>query len=150
MCVVSMISDWGRQKWPRPDPWLFPPTTLPRIPTPQEYRDYQELVRKAREYDRIHQQPDCPDPEKLKWQAWLDGQMRARSGLTPTEKLAFYGATEVTPGTPEFDKVNPRPYELDPDGADRRDTSRASEEFDVSKTVTTAKTTGSVTVRRTI
>lgn len=62
MCVYSMISGHYMEKWPLPS---FPHTW----PSPYEWADYEELVRKAREYDRITNQPDCPDPAKEEWEA---------------------------------------------------------------------------------
>lgn len=45
MCVVSMVSGQFQERWPKPQD--FPPS---------DWFGYQELLRKAREYDRIHQQ----------------------------------------------------------------------------------------------
>jgi hypothetical protein len=71
MCVVSMISGHYMQKWP-----YIPPTTYPwPQPTIPEWNEYQELLRKAREYDRIMSQPDCPDPAKEDWNKKMSDYM---------------------------------------------------------------------------
>ncbi len=48
MCVVSMVSDHYREKYPQPVQWNWP-----------TWQEYQELKRKAAEYDRIMKQPHC-------------------------------------------------------------------------------------------
>ncbi len=48
MCVVSMISDHYREKYPQPAQWNWP-----------TWQEYQELKRKAEAYDRMTKQPDC-------------------------------------------------------------------------------------------
>lgn len=72
MCTVSMIT--GHYMPQFPDPRLFPPTIYP---------DYAELVRKARAYDELMKQPDCPDPAKEQWHAELERFMREKYGLAP-------------------------------------------------------------------
>lgn len=82
MCVTSMVSDFYMQKWPQPSwPHIFPPT-LPQT-VPAEWYDYQELLRKAREYDKLTGQPDCPDPIKVKWQKEFEEFMSQRPGFQP-------------------------------------------------------------------
>lgn len=56
MCVVSMVTDHYMQQWPTPSHM-----------SPSIYRDIEELIRKAKDYDRIHNQPECPAPDKQKW-----------------------------------------------------------------------------------
>lgn len=53
MCAVSMVYDLGGNM--PLDYW-----------TPQKYDYLRELIRKAEEYDRITNQPDCEDAEKGK------------------------------------------------------------------------------------
>lgn len=72
MCSVSMVTDHFMQQWPLPQ--QFPPFRWP---------DYQELLRKAAEYDRLTGQPDCPAPDKVQWQQELERIMRERYGLNP-------------------------------------------------------------------
>lgn len=52
MCTMSMVMDWGmnapRPVWHQP---MFPP-------------HFEELLRKAAEYDREHAQPNCELDEK--------------------------------------------------------------------------------------
>ena len=87
MCVYSMVSDHFMHRWPRP--WsppapMFP--EMPGVPTPQEYEDYQELLRKAKLYDQMTGQPDCPAPEKLEWEKRLREFMEKEFGLKPKGK----------------------------------------------------------------
>lgn len=72
MCVYSMVSGHHMGLWPQPE--QFPP---------YRYEEYQELLRKAKEYDRMMNQPDCPDPEKEKWEKSLEKYMEEKYGLKP-------------------------------------------------------------------
>lgn len=72
MCTTSMVMQWGWERWPTPQ--VFPPT---------EYPAYMELLRKAGEYDKLMQQPDCPDPAKAAWQKAVEDFMREKYGLEP-------------------------------------------------------------------
>ncbi len=56
MCAVSMVTQHWYDKYPTP--WQFPAS---------EYWDYTELVRKAKMYDELMKQADCPDPTKQEW-----------------------------------------------------------------------------------
>ncbi|UTC29589.1 hypothetical protein BAMBUS_05310 [Brevundimonas phage vB_BpoS-Bambus] len=55
MCIVSMVHDYGA-KLPQ-DTWTLP-GALPI---------FDDLVKKANEFDRLAKQPECFDPEKLKF-----------------------------------------------------------------------------------
>ncbi len=74
MCVVSMIADHYYDRWKpyRTDPptqWpnTFPPAPTPtRIPSQAEIDEFHELLRKAREYDKRNNEPDCELEEKKK------------------------------------------------------------------------------------
>lgn len=86
MCVVSMVSDYYKDKWPTPmipmtpwDPKINPVeiTPLPykpsifddvKIITTEEWNEYQALKRKAVEYDIATQQPDCAKPDIEEWE----------------------------------------------------------------------------------
>lgn len=72
MCVVSMISDHYHKQYPDH-------TTFPTV----FYPDYAELIRKARLYDELMAQKDCPDPQKALWQKDLEEWMRKQYGLEP-------------------------------------------------------------------
>jgi len=72
MCTYSMVSGHYQGLWPNPAD--FPPL---------HYPNFQELIRKARLYDEMNQQRDCPDPAKVKWQDELERVMRERYGLEP-------------------------------------------------------------------
>lgn len=66
MCVVSMVNDFFHDKWqPRvPNPFVYPPIE-PAI-TSEELKEFRELLERAREYDKKHNQPDCELEEKKK------------------------------------------------------------------------------------
>jgi hypothetical protein len=70
-----MVSGHYREIFPTPQQWEQWP--------PPNYIDYQELLRKAKLYDEITKQKDCPDPEKVKWQKDLEKFMRDKYGLSP-------------------------------------------------------------------
>lgn len=55
MCIVSMVHDYGA-KLPQ-DTWKLP-SALPA---------FEDIVKRAQEFDRIAKQPHCVDPEKLKF-----------------------------------------------------------------------------------
>lgn len=84
MCVVSMITEHYELKWPLTQRIPFDPLGIHDVPLPRplEYFDFLELVRKAKEYDRMTNQPDCPDAEKLKWMAELEKRMVETYNLT--------------------------------------------------------------------
>jgi hypothetical protein len=67
-----MISQHYQDRFPRID--QFPPA---------EYPPFTELIRKARLYDEMMRQPDCPDPKKEEWMRQLDAYMKERFGLEP-------------------------------------------------------------------
>lgn len=72
MCTVSMIT--GHYQGQFPNIQHFPPT---------HYPNYSELVRKAKLYDEMMKQPDCPDPAKDAWHKALEAYMRDKYGLEP-------------------------------------------------------------------
>jgi hypothetical protein len=53
--MVSAVSSWGASV-PQ-DFW-----------TQQKWNDYQEIKRKAEEFDKATKQPDCVDPAKEAWE----------------------------------------------------------------------------------
>lgn len=55
MCAVSMVMDYGINRWPEPQ-W-----------TEQGINQFKKLVKEAEEFDRQTDQPDCVDPEKEKF-----------------------------------------------------------------------------------
>lgn len=94
MCVVSMVitdqtDRWGRRiNWPEPYVW---PNTEPAEPrdyaeqqrrlqdwfnsankpapptiTKEEVEEFRRLLERAREYDKLHQQPHCESEDKKK------------------------------------------------------------------------------------
>lgn len=92
MCVVSMIGDYWKDRWyknpwniypdkwpdyhppyepaPMPDP-KFPPIIVPQISKKEfdelkkEVLEMKELLRRAKEYDEKHDEPDCEIDEKM-------------------------------------------------------------------------------------
>lgn len=74
MCATSMIVDHFRQHYPTPNTF---PSFAPMYP------DYQELVRKARAYDEMMAQKDCPKPEAEAWMKDVEKFMREKYGLEP-------------------------------------------------------------------
>lgn len=89
MCTVSMITDHYMQRWPQPN--NFPPS---------HYPDYWELLRKARLYDEMTKQPDCPAHDKVEWQRELERVMREKYGLEPVggQLSQQNTATDLGPG----------------------------------------------------
>ena len=75
MCVVSMGTDHNFQKYPNFQ--HFPPS---------QYTDYMELLRKARLYDELMKQKDCPDPIKAEWQKQLEIFMLEKYNLKPIKE----------------------------------------------------------------
>jgi hypothetical protein len=85
MCVVSMVTDHYREKWP-----VIPlhPCGLPVGPllpmkfiTAEEWEEYQELKRKAAEYDAITNQPDCAKEGVAEWEKAYEDHLRERGLL---------------------------------------------------------------------
>lgn len=74
MCFVSMVSQHYFDQWPSPN--HFPP---------DRYMDFQELIKKARKYDEMTGQKDCPDPAKDQWKKAVEEFMRDKYGLEPKE-----------------------------------------------------------------
>jgi hypothetical protein len=100
MCAVSMITDHYRDKWPLPDfgqiqmvPYPVPAPPLMDLDaiqkalggkriTQAEWDEYQELKRKAEEYDKRTNQPDCAKPGVAEWEAAIESVLVKR-GLLP-------------------------------------------------------------------
>lgn len=74
MCSVSMVVGHFKQEYPKVE--VFPSALYP---------DYAELVRKARLYDEMMNQKDCPDPAKEAWHQELVEFMRKEYGLEPKQ-----------------------------------------------------------------
>lgn len=72
MCVTSMITQHYMQQFPQP-------LTFPVF----EWPNYQELLRKAKLYDEMTGQKDCPDDAKTQWALELERVLKDRYGLTP-------------------------------------------------------------------
>jgi hypothetical protein len=87
MCVVSMVTDHYRDKWPLPQypspgaPFIpsqpsQPFQLLPHLITKEQWDEYQELKRKAVEYDKRTNQPDCAKPEVEEWERAIESVLR--------------------------------------------------------------------------
>ena len=82
MCVVSMISDFYRYTYPIPSESI--PNTIPYKPdeyygwTKIRWEEYQELLRKAAEYDRLNNQPNCVDPKKEEFTKKVEKVLREK------------------------------------------------------------------------
>jgi hypothetical protein len=84
MCAASMITDHYRNKWGQPNinPWpqpinLYIPQPQPQVPSvisdmmiisKKDWEEYQELKKKAQEYDKRTNQPDCVKPDVDEWE----------------------------------------------------------------------------------
>ena len=76
MCVVSMIGDHYTDKWrPYTVPYTNPVITVTKFPevTSQEFQDLKkevlemkELLKKAIQYDKDHNEPHCEIEDKVK------------------------------------------------------------------------------------
>lgn len=87
MCVVSNIGDYGRDMWPKPwgEPYKLPQfpgpgraVPMPGIdypmpqrpyngPTKEQFEEFLELLRKAKKFDDLTNQPKCESQQKLDW-----------------------------------------------------------------------------------
>ena len=72
MCVVSMVSDYYQQQYPKPEQWNKP-----------LFHDYLELKRKAELYDQLTKQPDCQKPELVLFEQQIKDFLEKTYGLTP-------------------------------------------------------------------
>lgn len=89
MCVVSMVTGHYRDLYPAPH--QFPPF---------EWPNYAELVRKARAYDEMTGQKDCPDPLKDAWnkqvEAFFNNPKYTGAQQLPTSLGNTYTAVATT------------------------------------------------------
>jgi hypothetical protein len=84
---MSMVLDHFEDRWKQHEPWKPPqPVPLPYYPSPyeqgpfeqpvipnreppitdEEIREFRDLLKRAREYDKKHKQPDCESEQKMK------------------------------------------------------------------------------------
>lgn len=86
MCVVSMIHEHYQAPW-RTD-WPQRTERLPELPPEwnwPRWDEYQELLRKAKAYDEMMKQPDCPDPQKQALMGEIERKLVEKYGLRPKE-----------------------------------------------------------------
>jgi hypothetical protein len=83
MCAVSFVSDHFMQRWPLPVFVPLPDYTAPPIQwprgveiTPEQWAEYQDLKRRAEEYDKATGQPDCVKPEAKRWEEAIEKVLR--------------------------------------------------------------------------
>ncbi len=91
MCVVSMILDHGKDRWPLPDLTIPEPIINPpdQLPTPEELKEFKELLEKARKWDELVGEPDCELEEKMDWLRELEKRVEALE-----KKRIIHGPTE--------------------------------------------------------
>lgn len=83
MCIMSMVIDYGRERiWPQipPATWPSPVPSTPPVDHEAElakWEAFKKLLDKAKELDIVAAQPDCEDPEKVKWLKEMDHRMKA-------------------------------------------------------------------------
>ena len=76
MCVVSMVTDHYQEKWPKN---LEPEKVKITL---AEWFEYQELKRKAQQYDERTKQPHCEKPGVDEWEQKIVEVLRKRGLLT--------------------------------------------------------------------
>lgn len=99
MCVVSMVHTHFQEPfrhWPQttgPSPaWIPDPQSVPNIPALppvwdwKRWDEYQELLRKAKVYDEMMKQADCPDPAKEALMKEIERKLVEKYGLHPKEQ----------------------------------------------------------------
>lgn len=66
MCVVSMVHEHFQTDWWKPNGPINPQPVVIGHPewTLERWNEYQELLKKAAEYDKRTGQEECPDPAK--------------------------------------------------------------------------------------
>lgn len=82
MCVVSMVMDYGRQHepWTSPVPqapgfYPYVPAVLPDPVAREAIIKFIELVEAAKKFDAASGQPNCEDPNKIKFEAEVLGRL---------------------------------------------------------------------------
>ena len=104
MCVVSMVGDHYGDKWDQyrrqitPFPTVYPTQTAPQIINTielqklrEEVQEMKELLKKAIQYDKDNNQPDCEKPEKI---AFLK-RMAEMVGITLDDVFGGDNATQT-------------------------------------------------------
>lgn len=85
MCVASMVTDHYQDKWPVYKPTFDPlPPIYPafRAITKEQWEEYQELKRKAEEYDKRNGEPECVKTGVAEWEAVIKSQIDAYVAVT--------------------------------------------------------------------
>lgn len=101
MCVVSMVTDFYRDKWFDPAPVTpvepykpgynpfdhMQPVIKPGVNiTKEQWDEYQELKRKAAEYDVRNDEPHCQKPDISEWEAIVIKVLKDRGLLATTDE----------------------------------------------------------------
>lgn len=64
MCVVSVITEYGRDRMSAP--W-----------TPEQLQAFKVLIEQAQKFDKLTDQPNCEDPAKAVWIAGVEESVGA-------------------------------------------------------------------------
>lgn len=94
MCMLSVVYDYGRQKWPNPNPFTVtptpwsPPSVQPLnpkrpLPTHDEWEALKAAIKAAREFDEAAGEAECEDPEKVAWFEEVDARLTALEADRP-------------------------------------------------------------------
>jgi hypothetical protein len=85
MCMISVVTTYGQELWPIPVQqgiYTPPETTVTvaetetKLPTPEQWAYFLELMEKAKKFDEMADQADCIDPEKARWQADIEKRLK--------------------------------------------------------------------------
>ncbi len=71
MCIYSYVVDQKFDEWEKylnkhkdVNPMPLPYIPIPQLPSQEEINEFHELLRRARKYDKKHNEPDCEVEEK--------------------------------------------------------------------------------------
>lgn len=69
MCSVSMVITEGQRLWNDDSIRQWPLTYVPPQQQfdPEVIKKWTEMLKVAKEFDTISEQPDCEDPKKVEW-----------------------------------------------------------------------------------
>lgn len=96
MCIVSTIIDSGKSVWPG---WVQPYQPMVsqpynNEPTPDQWREFMELVEKAKKFDEMTGQANCEDPEKVDWMLKMESRMAELEAKLAQPATDIDGATD--------------------------------------------------------
>lgn len=80
MCIVSMVSDWQHEQWKIPKQFSeWKPTSDLKISL-KDWLEYQDLKKKAEEYDKKTNQPECQEAWKKLVDEKIDEYIKQKFG----------------------------------------------------------------------